>query len=342
MLRRTIPILSLFLFTHCTTMLLFWIKPSDDFSAEAIPTAPDYSQSDAWAALPDMKDDADEIPANTDLKDQQSTARADVFYVHPTTYLSSDGWNAPYTASVNVYGLSPLRLQASVFNGSARIFAPRYRQATLYSFVDDSGSAEKAFAVAREDVLRAFQYYLKHHNKGRPFFLAGHSQGSMLLIEVLAEYLDTTRNPNFVAAYLPGWAVKPGRFNRLKPCKSATDTGCFISWNSKKWGSVPEDFAIPATRYTDGICINPITWTMDHEIAEASKHIGAINFDFDRQDPNMVTARCEGDMLWVQVPEDSGYGPRRGEKENFHVADYSLFYLDIRKNVKQRLQALRR
>ncbi|MEQ8352671.1 MAG: DUF3089 domain-containing protein [Leptospiraceae bacterium] len=342
MLRRIIPILSILLLGQCTTLLLFWIEPSSDFQMESVPEAPDYSQREAWAALPEMEDDADNVPLNTDLKNSQSTARADVFFVHPTTYLSSDGWNAPYSASVNVYGLSPLKLQASVFNGSARVFAPRYRQATLYSFVDNTSNSRQAFSVAREDVLKAFQYYLKHHNNGRPFFLAGHSQGSMLLIDVLAEYLDSNKNPNFVAAYLPGWAVKPDRFKRLKPCMSATDTGCYISWNSKKWGSKPEDFAIPATRYTDGICINPISWAMDDRTVDPSSHLGAINFDFDRADRNMVSARCQGDMLWVKVPDEAGYGPKRGEKENYHVADYSLFYMDIRRNIEQRLQSFLR
>lgn len=339
MLRRIIPILLILSTVQCTTLLLFWIEPSGDFNEDSVPAEPDYSKKDAWAAHPDTADDADKVPANTDLQNRQSTARADVFYVHPTTYLSSDGWNAPYTASVNVYGLAPVLLQASVFNGSARVFAPRYRQATLYSFVDDTGNAEKAFSVARDDVLRAFQYYLKNYNKGRPFFLAGHSQGSMLLIEVLVRYLDETRNPNFVAAYLPGWAVKPDRFKRLKPCTSATDTGCYISWNSKKWGSVPEDFAIPVTRYTDGICINPISWRMDEQPATKDSHKGALSFQFNRIDRHFVSARCKGDMLWVQVPDDAGYGPSRGEKENYHVADYSLFYLDIRANIEQRLQA---
>ena len=53
-----------------------------------------------------------------------------------------------------------MRDQASVFNECCRVFAPRYRQATLYSFQDNSGSGEKALDLAYEDVRTAFLYIL--------------------------------------------------------------------------------------------------------------------------------------------------------------------------------------
>ncbi|MCB1167373.1 MAG: DUF3089 domain-containing protein [Leptospiraceae bacterium] len=324
-------------FTGCTTLFLYWIKPGDDFDPQSVPVAPDYSRPEAWAALPDQTDEPDDVPTSTNLKDEQSQATADVFFVHPTTYLSSDGWNAPYDGSIVVYDLSPLKLQTSVFNGSARIYAPRYRQATLYSFAEDTENARQALALASSDVMRAFAYYLEHYNRGRPFFLAGHSQGSLMLIDVLKKYMDQRPMSNFVAAYLPGWAIIPAEFKNLKPCRTPDQIGCFVSWNSKKWGSVPEDFPIAATRYTNGLCVNPITWTINEQSAEPTSHKGGVNFAFREVDSHLVRAKCEGDMLWVDVSDEAGYSPRRGDKRNLHVADYSLFYIDIRENIALRL-----
>ena len=55
------------------------------------------------------------------------------------------------------------------------------------------------------DAIAAFDYYIKHYNKGRRFILAGHSQGSNVMINLLAEYMK--KNPKvykrMIAAYRP-------------------------------------------------------------------------------------------------------------------------------------------
>ncbi|TGL60560.1 DUF3089 domain-containing protein [Leptospira sarikeiensis] len=326
------------LFSNCTAVFLYLIKPSGQFSEETLPPNPDYSKQEFWAALPDLKDDPDQVPASGEFKDEQNIAKADVFFVHPTTFIKADGWNAKAGSSLIVYGLSPLKMQASVFNGSAKIYAPRYRQAALYSFIDDSGNGEKAFEIARKDVLAAFDYYLKHYNQGRPFFIAGHSQGSMMLVSVLREYLDKKKNPNFVAAYLPGWAIQTSDFDNLKVCRNSKDLGCYISWNSKKWGSELTDFALPPERYVGGVCVNPVNWTPNSPEVQKGSHKGGMGIEFAKVDRNYVKTKCQGEMLWVDLPSDPNYESRRGNKKNYHISDYGLFYLDIRENIKERLE----
>ncbi|WCL50172.1 DUF3089 domain-containing protein [Leptospira sp. GIMC2001] len=323
---------------QCTTIFIYLIKPGSDFQEKNLPSPPNYTDRESWAALPDQKDEVDFVPSKTDLTDQQSSAKADVFYVHPTTYLKSDGWNADVQSSLIVYGLSPLKLQASVFNGSAKIYAPRYRQATLYSFIDDSGNAEKAFKIAREDVEKAFDHYMKYYNKGRPFFLAGHSQGSMMLLNILQNRIEKNKYPNFIAAYLPGWAIQSKTFSKLKPCNSPTELHCFISWNSKKWGSELNDFSLAPERYVGGSCVNPLSWKNNEDVVEKDKHLGAVGIGFEAIDRNYVRAKCKDEMLWVDLPSDPNYESRRGNKKNYHIADYNLFYIDIRENIKLRLQ----
>ena len=95
---------------------------------------------------------------------------------------------------------------ASVFNSTCRIFAPRYRQATLSSFLDvDTESGRRAMDGAYADVRAAFQHYLSFQNQGRPFLIASHSQGGWHAIRLLQEFVEAKPlAEKFVAAYCLG------------------------------------------------------------------------------------------------------------------------------------------
>jgi hypothetical protein len=130
--------------------------------------APDYSKPEFWAASPFRKDNSDIIPAF--LKDEVRDTRADVFFIHPTSYFGEEKnspWNADLrdtTVNNNTDNLS-IPLQSTVFNGSCRIFAPRYRQGNMEAFyVFDSPEAMAAFDLAYQDVRKAFLFYLKNYN----------------------------------------------------------------------------------------------------------------------------------------------------------------------------------
>ncbi|NJN51129.1 MAG: DUF3089 domain-containing protein [Gammaproteobacteria bacterium] len=149
--------------------MMVMLEPDHAFVDAPAPTAPDYALPKHWAALPTREDLADTLPA-ADVVDIQTTSPVDVFFVHPTTYYSSATWNQPLddvTANAITDG-AVMRGQASAFNSAGAIYAPRYRQATLYSFMDDSGNGEAALALAYSDVLAAFDYYVEHFNNGRP------------------------------------------------------------------------------------------------------------------------------------------------------------------------------
>jgi hypothetical protein len=109
--------------------------------------------------------------------------------------VSSESWNQSLDDVVTNGRTDEFVMQgqASAFNGCCRIYAPRYRQATLYSFFGSEGSGTQALALAYADVVDAFQYYLKHFSEDRPFILAAHSQGSHHVDVLLAkESVGTT------------------------------------------------------------------------------------------------------------------------------------------------------
>jgi hypothetical protein len=319
------------------------IKPSRDFDRYPVSIGPDYSRATNWAALPNRIDDADVVPSNT-LRDQQRTATADVFFVHPTTFYGRGTWNASLqNGKVNLFtDRATLRKQASAFNAAGQIYAPRYRQATLYAFFDEKGEdGKKALALAYSDVKAAFQYYLDHYNRGRPIIIASHSQGTVHATHLLHDFFDN--NPRLrkqlVAAYLIGFHVKTNEYQTIQPCQDSTQTGCYVSWNAVEWG---KDFP----PFEGGVATNPLTWRTDTITAPATLNLGGVPQSFDRIDSHLVDAKVHNGLVWIHPPAVGGY-PRfllPGQPElrySFHIAEYGLFYMNLRQNAVARVKAWR-
>src|SRR5262249_16253736 len=210
---------------------------ADERQNTAVLPAPDYASASAWAAWPGRPGGANAVPANFPAHDRQAEARGDVFFIHPTTYLYLLPGNAPYDAagrSKTLIESYVLRFQASAFNGCCRIFAPRYRQASLGTFFRLGPNSAAALNLAYSDVLRAFDYYLAHENHGRPFIIASHSQGSIHAMRLLQERVaGTPLQGQLVAAYAVGSSLPQDiEKSGLPVCREARETGCVINWAS--------------------------------------------------------------------------------------------------------------
>ncbi|MGH8177213.1 MAG: DUF3089 domain-containing protein [Steroidobacter sp.] len=330
------------------------IKPDHAFAEGTRPDAPDYAQAQHWAALPEREDAAD-LPPGADVQDHQAVASVDVFFVHPTTYFKTANWNQPLEdANTNQFtDLFVMRSQASVFNSCCRIYAPRYRQATLYSFMDDTGSGASALEVAYEDVERAFDYFLEHYNEGRPFVLASHSQGSVHLRTLIEKRISgTPLLERLIAAYPIGFSIDGELLAKEVPdapvCASAEQLGCLVTWNA----AGPE-----AGQFLDlrkNICVNPLTWRADGEHAAHELNIGAVAYPgtFDGEiadlkalpqeyiegkpilEMGVADAQCIDGMLLVSEIRSQHYGARPLGRDNYHIYDYNLFHMNLRKNVE--------
>ncbi|MCB2407156.1 DUF3089 domain-containing protein [Hymenobacter lucidus] len=339
---RAVYLSLLLLIGNSLVSCLTVIKPGKQFTAYRPATIPDYAQPDNWAALPTRRDSADLVPLGSGLRDEQKTALADVFYVHPTTFYKRESWNADLADErLNRFtDNSTIRKQATVFNAAAHIYAPRYRQATLYSFFDEkSTNGKEALELAYSDVKAAFQYYLAHYNQGRPIIIAGHSQGTFHATRLLHEFIDN--NPKLrkqlVVAYLIGFKVKTDEYQTLRPCEDSTQTGCYVGWNSVAWGNEYPPFA-------GGVATNPLTWTRDTAAAPSHLNKGGVPLSFNRIDTAVVDAKVHNGLVWMHAPQPTGYPrfllPGRPElRHSFHIADYALFYLNLRRNAVTRVQA---
>ncbi|HTB32499.1 MAG TPA: DUF3089 domain-containing protein [Bacteroidia bacterium] len=329
MLRVAVVFLVLCVFASC--------KPRGDFDDYVHPPVPDYSQSAAWACLPTTHNASDTVPPFSGESDMQATAKVDVFYIYPTLDFSADNWNADiYDAKLNsTIEKTAVRVQASVFNGCCKVYAPRYRQGTLASFYDKNGTGNggKALQLAYSDIRSAFQYYIKNYNNGRPFIIAGHSQGTLMAYKLLQEFVDTTSlRKQLVCAYLVGFHIQKDFFKNLKASDSAAQTGCYITWNTVEWGGEKSTLS----RFFSGVCTNPLTWRQDTAYADAKLNLGSVNYSFKKIDEHEVGAAIRGGVLTVSPPTDGGY---RTFRTGYHIYDYNFFYMNIRKNVQQRVDA---
>lgn len=327
--------------------------------AASAPPPPDYALASNWAARAGAPGAAATVaPGATPAA---VTPPVDVFYINPTSYRSDVNWNQPVADSpANAYtdGRVVAR-QAGIFNACCRVFAPRYRQASTRAFRAMAGGGEEAFAIAYADVQRAFDHYVKHDNKGRPFILVGHSQGARHAAQLLEDRIDgTPLHTRLVAAYVVGIDLAVGefgaRYKGIAPCTTPEQTGCVIAWNSILPGADLDRLGLPfsaryVARFGDNpgkapFCINPLTFDAARPAAGTDASQGAVPGDPDAAPlqalvAHAVAARCEKGFLIVEPAPALALKPLPGGSMHYH--DYSLFYADIRANALLRAAAWR-
>jgi hypothetical protein len=276
------------------------------------------------------------------MRDFQSDAEVDVFFVHPTTYIVKRGhkaWNAGLTDhDLNIRtDRGTIRNQATVFNGSCKVYAPRYRQAHLECFYTRrKEDALKALNLAYQDVRAAFEYYLEHYNKGRPLIIASHSQGTRHAAQLIRDFYHSDRAmPPLVVAYLVGMPVEKDMFSSLDPCQSADEVHCFCAWRTVHEKYKPNKFYPVGEEF---VATNPLSWCDTIELAKRDSHQGAVLRKFyDGLYTEFVDVWSDNGLLRVSKPRIPGVPvmPMR----NYHIADYNFFYANIRQNVKDRITA---
>jgi hypothetical protein len=323
--------------------------PAQDVAALAA-GAPDYDYTASWAAGPAGPGPVAALPPGAS---PASTAPGvDVFYVHPTTYREAGKWNQdPANAEQNRWtDESVMARQASAFSGCCRVWAPRYRAASSGALMDDA-HRDPAFALAYGDVERAFDWFLAHIGKDRPFMIAGHSQGAKHVSDLLERRIDGSPalRARMVAAYIVGINLAEGgfglRYRHVPVCDRPDQTGCALQWNAIEAGA---DLKQLAARYEQAfaathpqaagrqtLCVNPVTFDRRQPFSLSSQAKGAVpgNPGFGPMQPlraGAVAVRCEsGFAVSYQAP---GLGLKALPGGLLHFHDFGLFWADIRAN----------
>ncbi len=284
----------------------------------------DYSEEASWLALPE---NANAHPV-------------DVFFVYPTIYQGSDTQDISDPEQIKA-SKEPLYTQASVFSESANIYAPLYRQLGKAGFSEPDFMEQ--LEIGEQDVKDALLYYLAHFNKGKPFIIAGHSQGSSTLAALLTKIWGTTgAEERMIATYILGYSITEDNMMKnpaIRMSEDPLDTGCFIAWNTMADGM--QDQAIQIL--PGAVVTNPLNWIStkeDGEYVPADKNLGAVFFTGEGYEqsfyPEFSSAQVKAGGL-VCDPIDTQVLSDYPIEGLYHRDDYSLFYKNIANNIQQRI-----
>lgn len=323
------------------------IKPNHNFGAQPIPKAPEYSDLSNWFAHPKVKSKVNYTPEGVEGNSAWKEGEVDVFFIYPTLNFSKLGWNAPLDHASTNELVSEMIMsgQASVFNSCCRIFSPKYRQATFYSFLGAGNNGRKALELAYEDCLKAFDYYIENLNEGRPFFLAGHSQGALHTMRLIDERIEKTDlAQRMVAAYPIGFWFPEDKFGKalttVHPAESPTDTNCIVAYDTFIEGGGAMRFLDRAEIvYSQNgqvkwqkrnkkkpLGVNPLSWKRDLEKIPESQNLGAVHLKIKSiKKPNWAGFLSEETIglncLGLSKPFKSECSARIGEDGFLYVSN---------------------
>jgi len=328
--------------------------PRQPFQTYEKPVAPDYSSADAWLAQPDLTQDPFEHPS----------AGGDVFVVVPSVYRGGKHW---VLRSDDLKRKNKLQRivrpnYVTPYGSAGRLFAPYYRQASLYSFMTQREDARKAQDFAYQDVKRAFQIFLENSPPERPIILVGHNQGASHVQRLLADFFQGPLNKRLAAAYVIDYPLPLDSFETLlpaqKPCETETDTSCIAAFGAFMPGDdvIAKRFVSRLLTY-DGknyssvegrplLCTNPLLWNRSEDYAPARLHLGGVAAE--GLDPDMSPApltkqsgaQCEDGILYVDKPKSKSLRRPLKVGGKFRTLPSNLFYEDLRVNAEKRVQSL--
>ncbi|HEV7157004.1 MAG TPA: DUF3089 domain-containing protein [Caulobacteraceae bacterium] len=329
-----------------------FLDPQIPYTVYQPPPAPDYARRSAWDQLPAPADDH---------------ADADVFFIHPTTFDGGKDWNGPIgdPDAAALYARVVAPNYAAPFAAAGRVFAPRYRQASLYTSLTVFDDAIEAREFAYGDVRRAFDYFIAHLNAGRPFVLVGVEQGGNLAARLLREAIapDPALRRRLIAAYLIDavtLADDHGPSSPVPACEKRNQSGCAVGFISAREGDFPRVINIfsrskvwDATGHLVNLagrsilCVNPLLGAASEAEAPARLNLGAANatgLEWGTRPGFMVRqvgARCMKGILRVSRPRSNSLIPHGSWVERLRAPSYNLFWADLEADSLARLKAWR-
>ena len=280
----------------------------------------DYSDAEMWCCFPD-----------------EASAPVDVFYIVSTVTMKSvnpdgtESFNALLTDSEKADMAEEINhVHEGIFPDSLNFFAPYYHQMTMSSYTQLSKEELAPLAdIAKQEICDAFDYFMDNCNDGRPFIIAGYSQGS-IMVKTLLQHMTDEQYSRMVAAYMMGFGLDEQTLEHphVKAAEGAFDTGVTVSWNSMK----NVEAIYPGIWSNAVTCINPANWRTDDTPA---------SFEFDGE---TLTAHVDQDKHVVLV---EGFNAANHDlpswdinpwsDDNYHNYEIYLYNPIVRQNVLDRI-----
>ncbi|MBQ7486180.1 MAG: DUF3089 domain-containing protein [Clostridia bacterium] len=310
-------------------------------NGSSVNVAPDYTKAECWYRLPEI------------------TRDVDTFYIYSTVYMSANEGDPDYAALDNAEMLQGIEfehaIKSSAFEDATNVFIPYYRQASMAlagRIWQETGSIDAAVSgLPYGDITAALDYYFENLNNGRPFIIAGHSQGSAILRQLLKGYFKA--HPEYyermVAAYAVGYSITRDDLEanpHMKFATGETDTGVIISWHAEGPKNVVANVPNPAM-LPNGVSINPLNWKRDETYAPASANLGSIVIDYTTGatricdiDGDAQVCIARGTVVTHAKAVSNEMAELAGP-ESFHQDDYAIFYNNVKDNVAKRIAAFK-
>lgn len=290
-----------------------------------VPAAPDYSDPLMWRV------------ALNDTVATEDSGGADVFYIPSTwefDWTTADGAICHYADPSRADHRADMAIEmdgvAEYMADGNNFYSPYYRHITLDSWatLNEDTIARRYNDVAFQDVRRAFELYLRERNGGRPFILAGFSQGGKSVVELL-KILDEDTRERMVAAYVMGYKVTPedvATHPYIKAAQDAMDTGVVVCYNSVS----DVRYTKPVVAAPNTMCINPVNWRTDATPAVLDD---SITVTLDTRAKVLVVEGYDGSSL-PNILDILNVG-------DYHGAEPWLYSECLRRNFRERIRSFR-
>ena len=301
------------------TVILFSGGCKESQKPTYIPSAPDYSLESMWYNV---------------LNDTTGEG-ADVFYIPSTwefDWTTEDGTISHYADVYNQSHADNMTIEmkgvADYMADGNNFYSPFYRHMTLDSWatLNNDTIARRYGNVSLVDVQSAFDHFIENFNNGRPFILAGFSQGAKSVVELMKTMPEDLRD-RMVAAYVLGYKVTPGDVSVaswIVPAKDSLDIGVTICYNSVS----DVKYVKPIVCDSNVMCINPVNWKTDS--TPAILH-DTITVTLDTEYKVLVLEGFDGSFL-PNILNILNVG-------DYHGVEPWLYSDCLRKNFKQRIKS---
>ncbi|MCC7268389.1 MAG: DUF3089 domain-containing protein [Caulobacteraceae bacterium] len=327
------------------------LDPKEPFQTYDPPPAADYAERSGWLLMPPP-----------DQVARPAAGAVDVFFIGPTTYDGGEHWNAPVDdrKAERLFRRVMAPNWAGPFVRVGRIFAPRYRQASLYTLLTLREDAREARRFAYGDIQAAFRAYIARYNPDRPFVLVGVEQGGSLAARLITQ--EIAANPDIRSRFVAAYLIETAALDDLgvPACRAPGEAGCAAAWMSARQGNIERgQRLLDRSLVWDGagglthlkgrtpLCFNPLLGATTDAPASERLHKGAANatgLEWGARPAflkRQVSAHCEHGILRVSRPKSDALRRDGAWADRAKMPGFNLFYADLEADAEARVAAWR-
>jgi len=277
--------------------------------------------------------------------DYTGTKDVDTIFIYPTVVMEGDEVTSIEENRKGIKETQVFEVQTSVFLDSTNIYMPLYRQMAMNK-VEPASPKHICDLFASyqgyKDIEESLDYYFKYFNNDKPYILAGHSQGSAQLFNVLTKYMQNHSQylSRMVACYALGFGqskTEIGKYSNLKFATGETDTNCIISYNT--FG--PEHEGPSSLHDEDSFVINPINWKVDETLATKEENKGS--FIHGKHVSGVSDAKINLAKGYLVSTASSEYEVKDADvvfgTHSFHQYDYGFYFENLKQNAAKRIES---